>query len=171
MNVAKIAMGVDPGIQHTGYGIVRVERGAYSLAQAGVVVTGSKEEPAERLWTIQKVITTLLEEHKPDIVCVESVFFNRNVSSAVSTGMVIGVVSALGAGAGIPVEFVTPQAVKSAVGARRDAGKAEIEMLVKRLLKVELKNHAADAAACGLCGLLSLRKPTRIFIEAAVSAK
>ena len=108
---------------------------------------------AERLIGIYEAVFSLIRDFDFDFVSVERVYHNRNVSSSISTGSVIGAVMCASALLHVPVVEVTPQQCKMATGL---GGKADKEMVIRmmsRLFKQKrLNHHIADAAACAIAG-------------------
>ena len=155
-------LGVDVGLASCGWGIAgRVAgRSSFYRVESGVIKTSAGEPEAERLLSIYEQISAVLRRHNDiDAVCIEAVYFGRNVSSAMSTAAVIGVVSLAGAQAGVPVLKKTPAQIKKITGAGR-AGKDAVSLVVHRLLSLspgEIKaDHETDALAAAVAGVLEL---------------
>ena len=94
------------------------------------------------------------------VIAIENVFFNQNVSSAISTGQVIGAVSVAGAKHGVKVVSITPQKAKAAVGAGGHANKAQVKRFVQKVCEMETSitsDHEADAIAIAMAALLEER--------------
>ena len=152
----KIVLGIDPGIASTGWGVVKRLPDHYALLNSGLINTPSKTALGERLKTHSLEIRHLLETHRPDLVAIEAVFHNRNISSSISTGQVIGIVEVSCCEMGIPTLQINPQFVKSAVMGVGTATKDAMIRSVNRLLGVEVKSpHVADAVACAVGGHLT----------------
>ena len=100
-------------------------------------------------------IRELLTEFSPDLVSIESVFFNKNISSCISTASVIAIAELAGVQASLPTLQILPQAVKSAVTGTGTASKTAVKQMVNKLLAVDItSDHEADAAAAAIAGLL-----------------
>ena len=107
-----------------------------------------------RLYQIRNEVRSLITEYSPEVIAIERVLFQRNVKTAISVSQVIGVVMVEGLDAGCEVAEYSPTEVKLAVAGHGGAQKAEIQMMVKTLLRIEQKLEPADAAdalAVALC--------------------
>lgn len=142
-----IILGIDPGTQVTGYGVVRGD-GAVSpaLIECGVVRTQSRESLPARLRAIHDGVTELLERHRPDIVSVEDVFYARNVRTTVILGHARGVILLAAEQAGVEVRELTPTAIKKAVVGSGSGTKDQVQFMVTRLLRLKSAPKPADAA-------------------------
>ena len=150
-----LALGLDPGIGNCGYAIVQRLPNRYHLLHSGVIYTSSRAPLGVRLQTHYSTIRELLTEFSPDLVSIESVFFNKNISSCISTASVIAVAELAGVQTSIPTLQIKPQAVKSAVTGVGSASKSAVKRMVNKLLNVSLTNdHETDAAATSIAGLL-----------------
>lgn len=148
-------LGIDPGLTATGYGLVRAGNPPQA-AHAGVIRTPADMSMAERLLMLHRGLTEIIVEHHPDVVCLESVFTNRNLNTAVSVGRASGVAILAAAQAGLPVAEYVPTAVKAAVTGNGAAGKQAVATMVARLLRLAEPPRPADAAdalAVALCHL------------------
>jgi crossover junction endodeoxyribonuclease RuvC len=148
-------LGVDPGLSATGYGMV--EHGHPPIARlAGVIRTDPEVAMAARLAELHAGIAQVIDEARPDVVAVETVFTNRNLQTAISVGRASGVALLAAAQAGLPVFEYVPTLVKSAITGDGAASKAQIQQMVARLLRLAdppRPADAADALAIALCHL------------------
>lgn len=148
-------LGIDPGLSVTGYGLVESGHPPRPI-RAGVIRTDPDLETPKRLLELHDGLAGLFEETKPDAVAMETLFTNRNLQTAMSVGRASGVVLLAAARAGVPVSEYVPTAVKSAVTGDGSAGKAQVQVMVARLLKLASPPSPADAAdalAIALCHL------------------
>lgn len=153
-------LGVDPGLATTGYGLVRETEDGLQAVAYGVVTTCAKDTLPERLQQLYKELSTLLQTHRPDEGAVEELFFSRNVRTAMSVGQARGVVLLAMADAGLPVTDYTPLTIKQAVSGFGGADKAQMQTMVRMLLRLESlprPDDAADALAVAICHLHSAR--------------
>jgi crossover junction endodeoxyribonuclease RuvC len=142
-----IVLGVDPGTAATGYGVVeRADGIPYRLVECGVIRAPAAATLAGKLDAIFLEIEALLQRHRPDILAVESVFVAQNPRSALILGHARGVVLLAGARAGVTVAEYAPRDVKAAVVGAGSATKAQIQMMVTRLLRLKSAPKPADAA-------------------------
>lgn len=153
---SKRCLGIDPGISNTGWAIVgRTARGKFSVLDAGVITTPKTEPEAKRLCKIYDQVFDMLVDESPNLLAVEKVFYNRNISSCISTAGVVYVCLLAAEQVGIASEQVTPQQAKAGVTGRGTASKSDVAHMVQKLTGARLENqHAADAAAVAVCGLL-----------------
>lgn len=149
-----IVLGVDPGTANTGYGLIARDGNRLRSLDYGHLETLAGRPLAERLLTIHQGIGELIDEHAPDLVGVESLFFNRNVQSAFAVGQARGVVLLAAAQRGIPVVEFNPNEVKVAVTGYGRADKGQVQRMVQALLGLAVlprPDHAADALAVAIC--------------------
>ena len=156
-----LAIGIDPGTAITGYGLVRqTPSGDLQCVDWGVIVTPASMPHGERLAHIYASLVSLLETHQPASAAVESLFFQRNVRTAMSVGQARGVVLLALQQAGLAVADYTPNQVKQAVSGYGAADKQQMQSMVRALLNLsELPkpDDAADALAIAICHLNTRR--------------
>jgi crossover junction endodeoxyribonuclease RuvC len=149
-----VVMGIDPGLAHTGFGVVRVAGGRMSAIDGGVVEAPGDAPAGDRLAQIHSSITELIAWHEPAAVAVEDLYFGKNVRSAIAVGQARGVAMLAAAQAGVPCFDYTPQAVKMSVCGSGAADKQQVQHMVAALLslpKPPESDHAADALAVAIC--------------------
>src|ERR671918_642106 len=149
-----VVMGIDPGLAHTGFGVVRVAGGKMSAIDGGVVEAAGDQSPSERLARIHESLAELVAWHEPAAVALEDLYFGKNVRSALGVGQARGVAMLAAAERGIPCFDYTPQAVKMAVCGSGAAAKAQVQRMVATLLGLPAapaSDHAADALAVAIC--------------------
>jgi crossover junction endodeoxyribonuclease RuvC len=149
-----IVLGIDPGTANTGYGVVSDGRGRMHALDGGVIETRPGVPVEQRLAQIHARIAELIEEHRPDAVALEDLYFGANVRSAFAVGQARGVVMLAAGQAGIPCASYTPQQVKGAVCGSGRAAKDQVGRMVQALLALTLPptpDHAADALAVAIC--------------------
>lgn len=143
-------LGVDPGLAVTGFGVIE-GRTDSRLIDCGAVRTPAGTPEAERLRTIFEKMRGIVEEHRPDVLAIEQLFFNRNTPSAMAVAQARGVI--IVAAAGMPVHEFTPSQVKLAVTGQGRATKDQVGYMVKALLalrEVPKPDDVADALAVAL---------------------
>ena len=153
-------LGIDPGTAITGYGVVGEVQGELQPLAFGVIKTPADQPLPRRLQSIYRAISDLAEEWKPTAAAVEELFFSRNVRTAMSVGQARGVALLALADAGLDVAEYTPLAIKQAVTGYGNADKAQIQEMVRLLLRLEKvprPDDAADALAVAICHLHSAR--------------
>lgn len=140
-------LGVDPGTAATGYGVVEGEPGRPGrLVECGVLRTAARSPLPERLVTLHEAMGDLLQQHRPHVLAVESVFYAKNVRTSLVLSHARGVILLAAAQAGVPVVEFAPAAVKKAVVGRGRATKTQVGFMVQQLLRLRQAPRPADAA-------------------------
>ena len=156
-----LAIGIDPGTAITGYGLVRQAPNGDLLAfHWGAILTPPKLPAGERLAQIHTGLNEILTEFHPETAAVESLFFQRNVRTAMGVGQARGVVLLALEQAGIPVHDYNPNQVKQAISGYGAADKRQVQNMVQMLLKLDEQpkpDDVADALAVAICHLNTLR--------------
>jgi len=155
-----IILGIDPGIATTGYGIVRKDGPRLAALDHGVILTSPRDEPPARLLAVHARLSTLFDEHKPDIVVTERLFFAKNEKTAFGVGRTIGVILLLAAQRGVAWTEYTPAEVKQAVVGYGGAEKHQMQYMIQRILALPAMpkpDDAADALAVAVCHAHSAR--------------
>lgn len=150
-------LGIDCGTECTGYGVVEISSRDQLLCIAfGGIKLGRHAHMAEKLRTIFENLIRVIEEHQPDQVAIEDVFYAVNVKSALKLGQARGVAMLAAASKQLPVTEYAPLSIKSAVVGYGKAEKEQVQMMVARLLRLEeipQPADAADALAIAICDL------------------
>lgn len=142
-----IVLGVDPGTQVTGYGVIRGDSGNNAaLIECGVIRTTATDPLPTRLREIHDGLSELLQRHAPDVMSIEDVFYARNVRTTVVLGHARGVILLAAAQRGIRVHEMTPKEIKKAVSGTGGATKEQVQFMVTRLLRLKSAPKPADAA-------------------------
>lgn len=141
-----VVLGIDPGTQVTGYGVVRGEGAAASLIECGVIRTQARDPLPDRLQSIHEGVSELLDRHRPDYMCVEDVFYARNVRTTVMLGHARGVILLAAAQHRVALRELTPTAIKKAVVGSGAGTKEQVQFMVTRLLRLKSAPKPADAA-------------------------
>ena len=156
-----LALGIDPGIATTGYGLVRLgPDGGLAAVKFGVILTPKEETPPARLEILHKQLRKILRANPPNTSAVEKLFFQRNVSTAISVGQARGVVLLALQQSGVDVFEYTPNEVKQAVAGYGSADKRQVQEMVRTLLglaEIPKPDDAADALAIAICHLNTTR--------------
>lgn len=146
-------IGLDPGLRHTGWGVIAVEGNRLSFVAAGAVSTDAKHGLALRLVALHDGLRAVIDRYAPEEAAVEETFVNKNPDSTLKLGLARGVVLLVPARAGIVVaEYGANHIKKSIVGAGH-AEKDQVAMMVGRLLPGSGVHgrDAADALAVAIC--------------------
>lgn len=140
-------LGVDPGLTRCGVGVVQGSAGRpLRMLAVGVLRTSPDLDVAQRLVVIERGLERWLDEHQPEVVAVERVFSQHNVSTVMGTAQASAVAMLCAARRGLPVALHTPSEVKAAVTGSGRAEKAQIGAMVTRLLRLDAPPKPADAA-------------------------
>lgn len=149
-------LGVDPGLTRCGLGVVEGVPGRAVMVAVGVARTPATDELGPRLVALEQEIERWLDDHRPDVVAVERVFAQANVRTVMGTAQAGAVAVTAAARRGLPVALHTPSEVKAAVTGSGRADKAQVGVMVTRLLRLAEPPRPADAAdalALALCHL------------------
>ena len=146
-------LGIDPGLQHTGWGIIDVAGNRLQFVAAGVIDTNAKHEPAVRLAFIAAELRKVITEYAPQSAAVEETFVNKNAASSLALGQARGVALLVPAECGLPVHEFATNLIKKTVTGVGHAEKQQIQAMMKILLPTApaLKTDAADALAVAIC--------------------
>ncbi|MBR5490636.1 MAG: crossover junction endodeoxyribonuclease RuvC [Oscillospiraceae bacterium] len=159
-------LGIDPGIATVGFGVVDFVGSKLSYVSCGIISTPAKTALSYRLDLIYNDLNQLFETFKPDVISIEELFFNTNITTGISVAHGRGVILLAAYKAGIPVFEYTPLQVKQAVVGYGRAEKKQVIDMVRRILNMSAPpkpDDAADAVALAICharsstSLLSLK--------------
>lgn len=145
-------LGIDPGSRVTGYGLIDSDGRSSRHVASGTIRTAG-EDLAERLAAIFRGVGELIDAHQPGEVAIESVFIAKNASSALKLGQARGAAICACAARALPVAEYSPRAVKLAIVGAGAADKAQVQHMVRVLLKLTepLTPDSADALGIALC--------------------
>jgi crossover junction endodeoxyribonuclease RuvC len=153
-------IGLDPGTATTGYGVIEGDIEALLLVEYGAIVTPAGVPMPERLALIYNRLNELLARHDLGALSVEKLFFNRNVTTALTVGQARGVMLLAAHQAHIPVFEYTPLEVKQALVGYGRATKDQMQQMVRMILRLDKVPHpddAADALANAICHVQSAK--------------
>lgn len=151
-----LVLGIDPGTASTGYGVVRGVGSRLQVITDGVIQTRPGSPLERRLSDIHQRVGELLDEHQPDALAIEELYFGANVRTAFAVGQARGVVLLAAGQRGIASRSYTPQQVKGAVCGNGRAAKEQVARMVARLLGLAAPptpDHTTDALAVAICDL------------------
>jgi crossover junction endodeoxyribonuclease RuvC len=145
-------LGIDPGLNRTGWGVIEIEGNRLSHIAHGVVTSDPADALSVRLSMLYAELAKIIALWQPDEAAVEEVFVNRNPASTLKLGMARGIALLAPAMAGKPVAEYAANLVKKSVVGAGHADKAQVAMMVGRLLPgAQTKADAADALAVAIC--------------------
>lgn len=149
-----LALGIDPGTAICGYGFVEYKGRRLIPHEYGAITTSPKARMQDRLMTLYDELDGLIKKYKPDVMGVEQLFFNRNVTTAIPVGQARGVVLLAAAKNNLELVERTPLQVKQAVTGYGKADKKQVIYMVTKLLhlpKPPSPDDVADALAVAIC--------------------
>ncbi len=149
-----IILGIDPGVAIVGYGVIEYKNGRMRPIDFGKVTSPAGMDLPKRLKMVYDGITQLIEMHHPDVVAVEELFFNTNVTTAIAVGHARGVILLAAANSNTKIYEYTPLQIKQAVAGYGRADKNQVQQMVKMFLKlseVPKPDDTADALAVAIC--------------------
>ena len=146
-------IGLDPGLRHTGWGIIEADGSRLRYVADGAIHPATDKSMAERLVELHDALARIIAEHKPQQAAVEETFVNQNASSTLKLGLARGVALLVPALAGLAVAEYPANLIKKSIVGAGHAEKAQVQMMVRRLLPGCLLNSpdAADALAVAIC--------------------
>ena len=143
-------LGIDPGFATIGFGLITAERGRVHMVTYGAITT----PPGQRLYQISCDMEELIGKLKPDVISIEELFFNTNITTGIAVAHGRGVILCAAEKCGVPLYEYTPSQVKLAVVGYGKAEKRQVMDMTRRLLglaSVPRPDDAADALALALC--------------------
>ena len=149
----KRIIGIDPGLAHTGFGIIDATGNSIRLVSYGVIETKAEEQHGTRLLAIYNRLQCVLDEFKPEEAGMEELYFARNVTSALSVAEAKGVVTLCLSQNVIPLSMYKPNQIKNSVTGTAKADKELVQKYTAMLLNMKTvpePDHAADALAAAI---------------------
>ena len=149
-----VILGIDPGLNHTGYGLVEIQKDKIRAIKYGCIVNNISETLTEKIKKIHLEIDDLIKTYSPQEIVLEEIFFSKNIRSALNVGKVVGVVALTATLLEIDFFVYTPLQIKLSVVGYGRASKLQVQEMVKILLSLPEKpdtDHAADALAVAIC--------------------
>jgi crossover junction endodeoxyribonuclease RuvC len=147
-------LGIDPGSETLGWGIVDGSAAKYASVDFGVVKSSPRDAFSKRLANIYQGVAKVIDQFEPDVLSIEEAFYAANVSVALKLGQVRGVVLLLAEQRGLKIAEYAPRLIKQTVVGYGNADKRQVQEMVKLLLKmrsVPTPHDAADALAIAIC--------------------
>lgn len=148
-----LILGIDPGLASTGWGVIDSDGTRFRLISYGCIETDSKQNHSLRLLEIYNKILAVINEFNPDQASMETLYFAKNVTSALGVSEARGVVSLCLAQNAIPLTEYSPNTIKQSVSGTATADKSLVQRCVKMLLglqEIPKPDHAADAIAAAI---------------------
>ncbi|MCI7140056.1 crossover junction endodeoxyribonuclease RuvC [Alistipes sp.] len=155
-------MGIDPGTNYMGYGVLEVEGRTLRSVVLGDIDLHRLTDPYAKLRYIFERVGALIDEYRPREVALESPFFGENVQSMLKLGRAQGVAMAAALSRGLPVAEYAPMRIKQAITGRGSAAKEQVASIVCRMLTVDRppkRLDATDGMAVALCHYFTMGNP------------
>ena len=165
----RIILGVDPGSNVTGYGLVHIEKNNVKLIGAGVLNVSSAGDHFTRLQSIFNGVLELIEQYNPDELAVEEPFYGKNVQSMLKLGRAQGVAIAAALYRSLPVTGYSPRKIKQSITGKGNSSKEQVAAMLQNILHFNSEPKfldATDALAVAVChyfqgtGITSAKKAT-----------
>ena len=158
----RIVMGIDPGTNILGYGVILIDSRKVQYVDMGVIDLRKEKDHFLKLNRIFNEVGQLIERYSPDDLAIEAPFYGKNPQVMLKLGRAQGVAISAAITRQIPVFEYAPRKVKMAITGRGDASKEQVRMLVEKTLKTTLNIKfldASDALAIALCHFYQLTSP------------
>lgn len=161
----KIIIGIDPGTNVTGYGVIAIFRNKPFLVALGVIKLSKFEDHYLRLRRIYERVLGLVEQYLPDQMAIEAPFFGKNVQSMLKLGRAQGVAMAAALCRDIPITEYEPRKIKQSITGNGGASKEQVREMLRRTLDIpvseleDLELDATDGLAAALCHFYESQKP------------
>lgn len=161
----RIVLGIDPGTNVMGYGVIRIKGKSVTMEAMGVIDLRKVSDTYLKLGRIYERIISLINAFLPDEVAIESQFFGKNVQSMLKLGRAQGVAIAAAISRDIPISEYAPMQVKKAITGQGSASKEQVAGLLQRMLKIADEAmlpylDATDALAVAYCHFLQSQRLT-----------
>lgn len=160
----KIILGIDPGTNLMGYGIIKIVNNKASMVAMGIIDLRKLTDHYLRLGHIFERITGIIDAYLPDELAIEAPFFGKNVQSMLKLGRAQGVAIAAAIHRDIPIHEYAPLKIKMAITGRGQASKEQVAGMLQRLLHLDQTDmprfmDATDALGAAYCHFLQMGRP------------
>jgi crossover junction endodeoxyribonuclease RuvC len=163
-------LGIDPGSETTGWGVIEADGRSYRLVECGVVRALSGQKLPARLLRIADALEGIIQRHSPDACAIEDGFLATNVKVTLKLGQVRGVAMLVAERAAIEIHEYSPRLVKQTVVGHGNAEKFQVQQMVKTLLSLSAipePHDAADALAVAICHFHHAAFAKRVLVSQA----
>lgn len=166
MTYDNVIIGIDPGTNLMGYGILGVTGKTPTMIALGVIRLSKFEDHYMRLHRIYERVLGLVEQYHPDEMAIEAPFFGKNVQSMLKLGRAQGVAMAAALARQVPITEYEPRKIKMAITGNGAASKEQVREMLRRILKIpeeslEIELDATDALGAALCHVYERSKPVK----------
>ena len=162
----KIVLGIDPGTNVMGYGVISVVGQKARMVAMGVIDMRRENDPYLRLGKIFERVTGIIDEYLPDEMAIEAPFFGKNVQSMLKLGRAQGVAIAAAIHHSVPIHEYAPMKIKMAITGNGSASKEQVAGMLERLLNLDKQDmpkfmDATDALGAAYCHFMQMGRPER----------
>ncbi len=151
---SRVLAGFDPGLASSGFGIIRIDGSSARHLSHGVITTSTSESDAYRIKHLHSSVSEILKKYKPVYAGVESIYFAKNIASAIPVAQARGAILLACAQLDIPVVDLSPPQIKQRITGVGRAEKRQVQEMIRLLLglkEIPDSDHAADALAAAYC--------------------
>ena len=161
----KIILGIDPGTNVMGYGVIKAVGKKAEMVAMGVIDMRKEDDPYLKLGHIYERVTGIIDEYLPDEMAIEAPFFGKNVQSMLKLGRAQGVAIAAAIQHSVPIHEYAPMKIKMAITGTGSASKEQVAGMLQRILHLDKEEmpkfmDATDALGAAYCHFMQLSTPT-----------
>ena len=163
-NKERIILGIDPGTNVMGYGVIKATGNKAEMIAMGVIDLRKLSDPYIRLGRIFERVTGVIDEYLPDEMAIEAPFFGKNIQSMLKLGRAQGVAIAAAIHHSVPIHEYAPMKIKMAITGNGSASKEQVAGMLQRMLHLDEKEmpkfmDATDALAAAYCHFMQMGQP------------
>ena len=164
MNTEKVILGIDPGTNVMGYGVIRTKGQQAEIVAMGVIDMRKEPDPYLRLGKIFERVTGIIDSYLPDEMAIEAPFFGKNVQSMLKLGRAQGVAIAAAIQHSVPIHEYAPLKIKLAITGNGQASKEQVAGMLQRILHLDNEEmpkfmDATDALGAAYCHFMQMNRP------------
>ena len=164
MKTEKIILGIDPGTNIMGYGVLRVVGTKAEMVSMGIIDLRKFEDAYLKLGHIFERVTGIIDAYLPDEMAIEAPFFGKNVQSMLKLGRAQGVAIAAAIKHGVPIHEYAPMKIKMAITGNGSAAKEQVAGMLQRMLHIDPEEmgkfmDASDALGAAYCHFMQMGRP------------
>ena len=164
MKTEKIILGIDPGTNIMGYGVLRVVGNKAEMVSMGIIDLRKFEDAYLKLGHIFERVTGIIDAYLPDEMAIEAPFFGKNVQSMLKLGRAQGVAIAAAIKHGVPIHEYAPMKIKMAITGNGSAAKEQVAGMLQRMLHIDPEEmgkfmDASDALGAAYCHFMQMGRP------------
>lgn len=159
-----IILGVDPGTNYTGYGIIKHNKNIFTRVTNGLIKLPASKPIPQKLEIIYDELDKIIRRYKPDEFAIETAFFGKNVQSAMKIGYARGVSILAAVHNKIPASEYSPREIKKSVVGTGAASKEQVSYMIKTILAIKeekMRSDESDALAVAICHAFRMRMPSK----------